>query len=230
MQLDHGTSVLLSWLRSVPSSWKMERCNHATLQLVRCNSTGVYRTRIRLASRKRRSRSVKALLRDRLCFLAPPRLEIDLPFGCRLSCFEASEGWTSGPARLVHVSEALGGAVRGLLQGDGTEEGRQHRGQRRGHGDSRSTQEEGQTAGPPTEQQEQTGQKGRRKSSTGQQQETRQPPWRSRAWRTTSSRATAAQAGTPAAEAEDSGSMAGWSSRDNQQRRGGVGRYLWVGM
>lgn len=37
LQLDHGTGVWLSWLRSVPSLLEMERCNHATLQLVRYN-------------------------------------------------------------------------------------------------------------------------------------------------------------------------------------------------
>ena len=52
-----------------------------------------------------------------------------------------------------------------------------------------------------------------------QHQETRQPPWWSRVWRTANSRTTTAQAGATAAEAEDSGSVAGWSSRASWWRR-----------
>lgn len=83
LQLDPEPGVWLSWLRSVPSSKKMERCNHATLQLVRYNPGRVFRTQIRPAFRKRRSRSVKALLRTGLPSF-PPFLPASAPF--RVSC------------------------------------------------------------------------------------------------------------------------------------------------
>ena len=137
----------------------MQRCNWSD-----ATQGGVSRTRIRPAFRKRRSCSVKALLRTQLCFPAALRLGIDLPFGRCLSCFEAP----GEPDRLVHVSEALGGAVRGLLQEDGTEEGRQRRGQGRYHGDSRSTQEEGQPAGLLAEQRDSgPGAEGQRRTAGG---------------------------------------------------------------
>lgn len=229
LQPDHGTGVLLSWLRSVPSLLEMERCNHATLQLVRCNPTGVYRTRTRPASTRRKSHSVKALLRDRdgsgrqTQRSRHPRTG---PADARCRGSRRGRPWA-----------AAGGRHRGGATAQRTEEGPRRRQEQTGGGASsraadRRPRAEGRRGAAnrgtssrgdkgrhlAADRQTQTSGTGRQRSSTAdrqtnsagrQQQKTRQPPWRGGAWRTTGDGATAAQAWTTAAVQQDSGPVVG---------------------
>lgn len=95
--------VWLSWLRSVPSLWEMERCNHATLQLVRGNPRGGISGANSACVPEARAGLVKASLRISLSYLTA------FP-----SCFGFSSGsparpsvLPSGPASLSRVPSHL---------------------------------------------------------------------------------------------------------------------------